>query len=82
LALRVVSPVRLGQKATAVLLVLLLESDAPLLVDQPGFVDRPEDDLDNRFIADVGVSRTAERSFPEVLVITDKNRLELSADAK
>jgi hypothetical protein len=35
-----------GQKATAVLLLLLLESDAPLLVDQP------EDDLDNRFIAE------------------------------
>ncbi|TWA90218.1 hypothetical protein FBZ96_11624 [Bradyrhizobium stylosanthis] len=35
-----------GQKATAVLLLLLLESDAPLIVDQP------EDDLDNRFIAD------------------------------
>ena len=35
-----------GQKATAVLLLLLLESDAPLVVDQP------EDDLDNRFIAD------------------------------
>ncbi|RVH78114.1 hypothetical protein CN203_11500 [Sinorhizobium meliloti] len=34
------------QKATAVLLLLLLESDAPLIVDQP------EDDLDNRFIAD------------------------------
>ena len=33
-----------GQKATAVLLLLLLESDAPLVVDQP------EDDLDNRFI--------------------------------
>ena len=35
-----------GQKATAVLLLLLLESDAPLVVDQP------EDDLDNSFIAD------------------------------
>jgi len=35
-----------GQKATAVLLLLLLESDLPLIVDQP------EDDLDNRFIAD------------------------------
>ena len=30
--------------ANAVLLLLLLESDAPLVVDQP------EDDLDNRFI--------------------------------
>lgn len=35
-----------GQKATAVLLLLLLESDVPLIVDQP------EDDLDNRFITD------------------------------
>ncbi len=35
-----------GQMATAVLLLLLLESDAPLVVDQP------EDDLDNRFIAE------------------------------
>ncbi|MEC3863457.1 hypothetical protein VK792_19435, partial [Mesobacterium sp. TK19101] len=34
-----------GQKATAVLMLLLLESDAPLLIDQP------EDDLDNHFIA-------------------------------
>ncbi|MEJ5238640.1 MAG: AAA family ATPase [Limisphaera sp.] len=35
-----------GQKATALLLLLLLESDAPLVVDQP------EDDLDNRFITE------------------------------
>jgi hypothetical protein len=35
-----------GQKATAVLLLLLLESEAPLIVDQP------EDDLDNRFITE------------------------------
>ena len=40
-----------GQKATAVLLLLLLDSDAPLVVDQP------EDDLDNRFITDVVVPR-------------------------
>ena len=33
-----------GQKATALLLLLLLESKAHLVVDQP------EDDLDNRFI--------------------------------
>jgi len=36
----------MGQKATAVLLLLLLESDAPLVIDQP------EDDLDNRFITE------------------------------
>ena len=35
-----------GQKATAVLLLLLLESSGPLVVDQP------EDDLDNRFITE------------------------------
>ncbi|MEY9829734.1 energy-coupling factor transporter ATP-binding protein EcfA2 [Sinorhizobium fredii] len=46
-----------GQKATAVLLLLLLEADAPLIVDQP------EDDLDNRFIADsiVPAMRTEKR---------------------
>jgi len=43
-----------GQKATAVLLLLLLESDAPLLVDQP------EDDLDNRFIFEEIVPRMRE----------------------
>jgi hypothetical protein len=40
-----------GQKATAVLLLLLLDSDAPLIVDQP------EDDLDNRFITECVVPR-------------------------
>ncbi len=35
-----------GQKATAVLLLLLLDSEAPLVIDQP------EDDLDNRFITE------------------------------
>ncbi len=35
-----------GQKSTAILLLLLEESDDPLIIDQP------EDDLDNRFITD------------------------------
>jgi len=34
-----------GQKATAVLLLLLLDADTPLIIDQP------EDDLDNHFIS-------------------------------
>lgn len=34
-----------GQKATAVLMMLLLDAEGPLIIDQP------EDDLDNRFIA-------------------------------
>jgi hypothetical protein len=36
----------IGQKATAILLILFLESEAPLVIDQP------EDDLDNRFITE------------------------------
>src|SRR5260370_10692287 len=46
-----------GQKATAVVLLLLLESEAPLVVDQP------EDDLDNRFITEgvVPIMRQEER---------------------
>nr|VFJ72124.1 MAG: AAA domain-containing protein, putative AbiEii toxin, Type IV TA system [Candidatus Kentron sp. FW] len=40
-----------GQKATALLCLLLLESDAPLVIDQP------EDDLDNRFISEYIVPR-------------------------
>jgi len=43
-----------GQKATAIMLLLLLESRAPLVVDQP------EDDLDNRFITDGIVPRMRE----------------------
>lgn len=43
-----------GQKATAALMLLLLDSEAPLVVDQP------EDDLDNRFITD-GVVPTMRR---------------------
>lgn len=43
-----------GQKATAVLLLLLLDSEGPLIVDQP------EDDLDNRFISEEIVGRMRE----------------------
>ena len=43
-----------GQKATAVLLLLLLEGEAPLVVDQS------EDDLDNRFITEGVVPKMRE----------------------
>lgn len=47
-----------GQRATAVLMLLLLEADAPLIVDQP------EDDLDNQFIVQhvVETMRTAKET--------------------
>ena len=56
-----------GQKATAVLLLLLLESDAPLIVDQP------EDDLDNRFITDGIVPRMREEKRHRQFIFSTHN---------
>jgi len=56
-----------GQKATAVLLLLLLESDAPLVVDQP------EDDLDNRFITEGVVPRMREAKRKRQFVFSTHN---------
>jgi len=56
-----------GQKATAVLLLLLLESDAPLIVDQP------EDDLDNRFITEGVVPRIREEKRRRQFIFSTHN---------
>jgi DNA repair ATPase RecN len=56
-----------GQKATAVLLLLLLESDAPLVVDQP------EDDLDNRFITEGVVPKMREEKRRRQFVFATHN---------
>jgi len=56
-----------GQKATAVLLLLLLESDAPLIVDQP------EDDLDNRFIMEGVVPRIREEKQRRQFIFATHN---------
>ena len=56
-----------GQKATAVLLLLLLESDAPLIVDQP------EDDLDNRFITEGVVPRMRKEKGRRQFVFSTHN---------
>lgn len=56
-----------GQKATAVLLLLLLESDAPLIVDQP------EDDLDNRFITEGVVPKMREEKRRRQFVFSTHN---------
>lgn len=56
-----------GQKATAVLLLLLLESEAPLIVDQP------EDDLDNRFITEEVVPRMREEKQRRQFLFTTHN---------
>ncbi len=56
-----------GQKATAVLLLLLLESNAPLVVDQP------EDDLDNRFISDGVVPKMREEKRRRQFIFATHN---------
>lgn len=56
-----------GQKATAVLLLLLLESEAPLVVDQP------EDDLDNRFITEGVVPIMREEKRRRQFVLSTHN---------
>ncbi|MCY4014263.1 MAG: AAA family ATPase [Gammaproteobacteria bacterium] len=56
-----------GQKATAVLLLLLLESGAPLIVDQP------EDDLDNRFITEGVIPRMREEKQRRQFVFSTHN---------
>ena len=56
-----------GQKATAVLLLLLLDSNAPLVVDQP------EDDLDNRFITEGIVPKMREEKRRRQFVFATHN---------
>lgn len=56
-----------GQKATAVLLLLLHKSSAPLVIDQP------EDDLDNRFISEGVVPRMREEKRRRQFVFSTHN---------
>jgi DNA repair ATPase RecN len=66
-AWQVLEDLSTGQKATAVLLLLLLESEAPLVVDQP------EDDLDNRFITEGVVPRMREEKQRRQFVFSTHN---------
>lgn len=56
-----------GQKATAVLLLLLLDANAPLIVD------RPEDDLDNRFITEGIIPRMREQKRRRQFIFSTHN---------
>ena len=56
-----------GQKATAVLLLLLLNSDEPLIIDQP------EDDLDNRFISEGIIPRMREQKQRRQFIFSTHN---------
>ena len=74
---RPMSRLSTGQKATAALLLLLLETDAPLIVDQP------EDDLDNRFIANVIVpSLRKEKLRRQFVFCTHNANLPVLGDAE
>lgn len=64
---RVLADLSKGQKATALLLMLLATSTAPLIIDQP------EDDLDNRFIVEGVVPRLRELKDARQLVFTTHN---------
>lgn len=66
-----------GQKATALLLILLLHADGPLVVDQP------EDDLDNAFIADGIVPRLRDaKQRRQFLFSTHNPNLPVLGDAE
>jgi len=66
-----------GQKATALLLLLLSGSDAPLVIDQP------EDDLDNRFVFDGIVANLRKlKGRRQVIVSTHNANIPVLGDAE
>ena len=66
-----------GQKCTTILPILLLDSERPLLIDQP------EDNLDNRFIFEcvVGSIRTV-KARRQLLFVTHNPNIPVLADAE
>ncbi len=66
-----------GQKSTAILLLVMLESRDPLLIDQP------EDDLDNRFIYDDIVTRLKQgKPARQFLIATHNANIPVLGDAE
>lgn len=65
-----------GQKCTSILPILLLDSDRPLLVDQP------EDNLDNGFIYETVVARIREvKKFRQLLFVTHNPNIPVLGEA-
>ncbi|MGA2059420.1 MAG: hypothetical protein ABSG67_02980, partial [Thermoguttaceae bacterium] len=65
-----------GQKCTSILPILLLDSDRPLLVDQP------EDNLDNGFIYDTVVTRIREvKTHRQLIFVTHNPNIPVLGDA-
>jgi AAA domain, putative AbiEii toxin, Type IV TA system len=66
-----------GQKATALLLLLLTEANSPLVIDQP------EDNLDNRFVFEGIVPRLrAQKGARQVIVSTHNANVPVLGDAE
>ena len=66
-----------GQKATAMLYLLLIESEAPLVIDQL------EDNLDNRFISEGIVPKIrAEKRRRQFIFATDNANIPVLGDAE
>src|SRR5260221_1452920 len=66
-----------GQKSTAILLLLLLNDDHPFVVDQP------EDDLDNRFIYEDIVTRLrASKERRQFVIATHNANIPMLGDAE
>ena len=66
-----------GQKCTAVLSLILLERDTPLVIDQP------EDDLDNQFIfAEIVTTLRREKERRQFIVATHNANIPVSGDAE
>ena len=69
--------VSVGQGCTAVLSIILLQSQSPLLIDQP------EDDLDNRFIYDEIVQLLRrERGQRQMIIATHNANIPVAGDAE
>jgi energy-coupling factor transporter ATP-binding protein EcfA2 len=77
LGYRPLSALSVGQKCTALLSPILLESPATLLIDQP------EDDLDNQFIFDqIVATLRREKEQRQFLVATHNANIPVSGDAE
>jgi len=71
------SNLSVGQKCTALLSIVLLESPATLLIDQP------EDDLDNEFIFDQIVDTLRyEKERRQFIIVTHNANIPVSGDAE
>lgn len=65
-----------GQRCTAILPILLLESDRPLLIDQP------EDNLDNKFVFDTVVQSVRKvKQTRQLIFITHNPNIPVLGDA-